>query len=228
MPAVLEWIAAARPQTGPAAPAPLEPLSAVMQREGEVWRFDYDGRVIHVRDSKGVRDLAVLLASPGVEMPAGEIEARAEAAADGAPRADASAAAEAGLAVHASADAALTGLDATAKSQYRSRLEELREEIEQAEGWNDPERAARAREEMDLIASQLSAAVGLGGRDRPLASGAERARLRVTRAIHTAIRRLGEQDEALGYELGATVRTGSFCAYEPDPRRPISWRIDGG
>ena len=52
---------------------------------------------------------------------------------------------------------------------------------------------------MDLIASELSAAVGLGGRDRPQASGAERARVRVTRAIHTAIRRLGEQDEALGY-----------------------------
>ena len=104
----------------------------------------------------------------------------------------------------------------------------MREEIEEAEGWGDTERAARAREEMDLIASELSAAVGLGGRDRPQASGAERARLRVTRAIHTAIRRLGEQDEALGYELGATVRTGSFCAYEPDPRRPVSWRVESG
>ena len=104
----------------------------------------------------------------------------------------------------------------------------MREEIEEAEGWGDTERAARAREEMDLIASELSAAVGLGGRDRPQASGAERARVRVTRAIHTAIRRLGEQDEALGYELGATVRTGSFCAYEPDPRRPVSWRVESG
>jgi hypothetical protein len=228
LPGILEWTAAARPDSGPAAPPPLEAVSAGMHREGEVWRFDYDGRVIHVRDSKGIRNLAVLLASPGVEMPAADVEERAGQSGDGARRTDAPAAAEAGLAVHATADSPLAGLDATAKSQYRSRLEDLREEIEQAEAWSDPERAARAREEMDLIASQLSAAVGLGGRDRPLASSAERARLRVTRTIHTAIRRVGEQDEALGYELGATVRTGSFCAYEPDPRRPISWRIDGG
>jgi hypothetical protein len=228
LPGVLEWIAAARPDASPAPPPPLEALSAGMHREGEVWRFEYDGRVIHVRDTKGIRNLAVLLASPGVEMPAGDVEELAGRPGDGAPRAEASAAAEAGLAVQASPDSPLAGLDATAKSQYRSRLEDLREEIEQAEAWSDPERAARAREEMDLVASQLSAAVGLGGRDRPLASSAERARLRVTRTIHTAIRRVGEQDEALGYELGATVRTGSFCAYEPDPRRPISWQIDRG
>jgi AAA ATPase domain len=222
LPVLVEWVAAARPKEAPAAPEPVDSASAAMRREGEVWRLDYDGRVIHVRDSKGVRHLAVLLASPGVELPAGEVEVRA----DGASVAGEAAAAEAGLAVQASADAALAGLDATAKREYRQRLEDLREEIEQAEAWSDPERAARAREELDLIGSQLSAAVGLGGRDRPLASGAERARLRVTRAIHTAIRRVGEQDEALGYELRATVRTGSFCSYEPDPRRPVSWRIE--
>jgi hypothetical protein len=79
-----------------------------------------------------------------------------------------------------------------------------------------------------MIGAELAAAVGLGGRDRPLASGAERARVRVTRAIHAAIKRIGELDEGLGYELGATVRTGSFCSYEPDPRRPVSWHIEGG
>jgi len=218
LPAVLEWIAAARPDRDRAAPAAavaLESPAATMQREGEVWRFDYDGRVIHVRDSKGVRNLAVLLASPGVELAAGDVEALADGSGVGA-------------AAQVAPDVALAGLDATAKGQYRQRLEDLREEVEEAQAWSDPERAARAQEEMDLIASELSAAVGLGGRDRPLSSGAERARLRVTRAIHTAIRRLGDQDEDLGYELGATVRTGSFCAYEPDPRRPVSWRIEQG
>ena len=79
-----------------------------------------------------------------------------------------------------------------------------------------------------MIGSELAAAVGLGGRDRPLASGAERARVRVTRTIHNAIRRIGEQDDELGYELGATVRTGSFCVYEPDPRHPVEWRVKSG
>jgi hypothetical protein len=232
LPALLEWIAAAREGLGEAPVPPeqpaAEPRAAGMQREGEVWRFDFGGRVIHVRDSKGIRILAVLLSAPGVEIAAVDAEARAGESRDGAVAADAPAAADAGLAVQASANTALVGLDATAKDEYRRRLEDLREEIEQAEAWRDPERAARAREEMEMIGSELAAAVGLGGRDRPLASGAERARVRVTRTIHNAIRRIGEQDDELGYELGATVRTGSFCVYEPDPRHPVEWRIESG
>jgi hypothetical protein len=226
--ALLEWIAAARGDQDQAPPPAAEPLAAGMHREGEVWRLDYGGRVIHVRDSKGIRILAVLLSAPGVEIAAVDAEARAGESGDGALGADASAAADAGLAVRASMDTALVGLDATAKEEYRRRLEDLREEIEQAEAWSDPERAARAREEMEMIASELTSAVGLGGRDRPLASGAERARVRVTRTIHNAIRRIGEQDDQLGYELGATVRTGSFCVYEPDPRHPVTWSIESG
>jgi hypothetical protein len=226
--ALLEWIAAARGDQGEARPAAVEARAVAMRREGEVWRFDYGGRVIHVRDSKGMRILAVLLSTPGVEIAAVDAEVRAGQTGDGAVATDASAAADAGLAVHASADSALAGLDKAAKDQYRRRLEDLREELEQAEAWRDPERAARAREEMEMIGSELAAAVGLGGRDRPLASGAERARVRVTRTIHNAIRRIGDQDDELGYELGATVRTGSFCVYEPDPRHPVEWRIESG
>jgi hypothetical protein len=222
--ALLERIAAAREGSGPRPARAGDRLEARLHREGEVWRFDFDGRAIHMRDSKGVRHLAVLLGAPGVEIPAGEVESRAGAQGNH----NAALAQEAGLAVQAAPDAPLAGLDETAKQEYRRRLEDLREEVEQAEAWSDPERAARAREEMDLIGAELAAAVGLGGRDRPLASGAERARVRVTRAIHGAIKRIGELDEGLGYELGATIRTGSFCAYQPDPRRPVTWHIDGG
>ena len=119
-------------------------------------------------------------------------------------------------------------LDSQAKAEYRSRLEDLRAEIEEAEAFNDPERAARAREEMDFIAHELSAAVGLGGRDRRVASAAERARVNVTRALRREIRRIADEDAGLGRELETTVRTGTFCAYEPDPRRPVAWDVDAG
>jgi AAA ATPase domain len=233
LPALLESIAAARVDHGQAPPAPErraagEPRVAGMHREGEMWRFDYGGRAIHVRDSKGMRILAVLLSAPGVELAAVDAEARASHAGDGASSTDGAAAADAGLTVRTAPDAALVGLDARAKEQYRHRLEDLREELEQAEAWSDVERASRAREEIELIGSELAAAVGLGGRDRPLASDGERARVRVTRTIHAAIKRIGEQDSELGYELGSTVRTGSFCVYEPDPRHPVSWRVEDG
>jgi hypothetical protein len=231
--ALLEWIAAAREDqdgtpVAAASPVAAEPLIAGMHREGEVWRVEYGGRVIQVRDLKGMRLLAVLLGAAGVEMAAVDVEARAGQLHHGAPEAQASAAADAGLTVHASADPALPGLDATAKEAYRRRLEDRREELEQAEAWGDMERAARAREEIDLIASELAAAVGLGGRDRPLSAGAERARVRVRKSVSNAIERIGEHDEGLRQELRSTVRTGNFCVYEPDPRNPVTWRIEDG
>ena len=82
---VLEWIAAARPDTDTPAPPPVASLSAVLQREGDLWRVDYDGRVVHIRDSKGIRTLAVLLASPGVELPAGDVETLANGSGHGEP-----------------------------------------------------------------------------------------------------------------------------------------------
>jgi hypothetical protein len=123
-------------------------------------------------------------------------------------------------------DDAGPGLDPEAKAAYRGRLEDLREELEEAESFNDPERAARAREEMEFLARELAGAVGLGGRDRKAASNAERARVAVTKAVRATLKRIGEMDSELGQELVATIRTGTFCSYEPDRRRPVAWQVE--
>jgi hypothetical protein len=195
---------------------------ASLRREGDVWLFDYSGSAVRVRDSKGLRYLARLLESPGVEIHALELAGAGDGDGDGV---DAATAADAGLSA-SGGEGAGPVLDAEAKAAYRSRLEELREEIEEAEAFNDPERAARAREELDFVGRELAGAVGLGGRDREAASNAERARVNVTRAIRTLLKRIGEYDADLGRELESTVRTGTFCAYEPDPRQPVSWSIE--
>ena len=122
-------------------------------------------------------------------------------------------------------DDAGTVLDERAKAAYRARVEELQAEIDEAEEWNDSERAARAREELDFLVEELAAATGLGGRDRRLGSDAERARVNVTRAIRTSMARIGEHHPELAAHLERTVRTGTFCVYEPDPRAPISWTL---
>src|SRR6266498_1363890 len=116
-------------------------------------------------------------------------------------------------------------LDPEAKAQYRARLDELDEELRDAERANDRERAARATNERDAVAHELAAAVGLGGRDRKAASDAERARVNVTRAIKAALDRIGEHSPALGRHLEATLRTGQFCSYVPDPRVLVRWEL---
>ena len=114
-------------------------------------------------------------------------------------------------------------LDATAKAAYQARLAELGAEPEEAEAGNDPARASRARAEREFLVAELARAVGLGGRDRRAASHAERARLNVTRAIRAAVANLARDHPSLGRHLAATVRTGRYCSYIPDPRAPITW-----
>ena len=183
-----------------------------------------DGELFRLRDAKGLVHLAQLLSRPGEELHALDLVAHAEGGMD--PRAIAgSVAGELSIRAGGQADVGPT-LDAEAKRSYRDRAVELRDELEEAESFNDPERAARAREELAWIAEQLTGAVGLGGRDRRTGSDAERARVNVTRAIRAALRRVGERDEELGRHLQGTVRTGTFCSYEPDPSEPLAWTVD--
>jgi hypothetical protein len=115
-------------------------------------------------------------------------------------------------------------LDARAKAAYKARIDDLRAEIEEAESFNDPDRAGKARDELEFVARELARAVGIGGRDRRAGSHAERARLNVTRAIHAAQRILTREHPSLGHHLSLTIRTGRYCSYTPDPRLPIRWQ----
>jgi non-specific serine/threonine protein kinase len=131
--------------------------------------------------------------------------------------------AEPGL--HVSGGDAGSLLDPQAKAEYRRRLTELEGELEEAEVWGDPERTARAKEELDFLTRELAGAVGLGGRDRKAASAAEHARINVTKAIRSALTRIRKNSPALGLHLDRTIRTGAFCSYIPDPRSAVPWQL---
>jgi hypothetical protein len=49
---------------------------------------------------------------------------------------------------------------------------DLASEIAEAESWNDPERAARAEQERDVLLRELTVAAGTQGRARLLAADA--------------------------------------------------------
>ncbi|MDQ3645414.1 MAG: hypothetical protein M3345_00595, partial [Actinomycetota bacterium] len=63
------------------------------------------------------------------------------------------------------------------------------------------------------------------GRDRKAASQAEKARVNITKSVKDALRRIDENHAPLGEHLRTTIRTGTFCAYLPDPRLQISWKV---
>jgi catechol 2,3-dioxygenase-like lactoylglutathione lyase family enzyme len=208
--------------TAAAAAAVAEVEGNLFRQEGEYWTISYEGAVVRLRDAKGLRHLARLLAHPGREFHAVDLEA-AQSRPSPAVVGPGGRAGGGELAVRPDLGDAGVLLDATAKAAYRARLTELQAELEEAEGGNDPTRAAKARHELEFLVAELARAVGLGGRDRRAASHAERARLNVTRAIRAAMANLACDNPALGRHLAATIRTGRYCAYLPDPRAPIAW-----
>ena len=46
--------------------------------------------------------------------------------------------------------------------------------------------------------------------------------------IAAALARIGGHDPALARLLSDTVHTGASCRYDPDPDRPVSWRLGTG
>jgi tetratricopeptide (TPR) repeat protein len=223
--------AAAEPGIVPATPVHVAGAAAsgfgppAFYRHGDIWTIGTPGQQIQLRDAKGLGHVARLLAAPHVEFHALDLVG-------GAPAAGATPAAAvvvgAGIEVRPRGESdAGPVLDNQAKAAYRARLAELREEIDEADSFNDPERAARAREELAFVARELAGAVGLHGRDRKSGSDAERARVNVTRAIRTALKRVTEHDEVLGRRLGAAIRTGTFCVYEPPPGEDPVWDLAG-
>ncbi|HET6509651.1 MAG TPA: AAA family ATPase [Baekduia sp.] len=200
----------------PAAPAA---PSATFRLEGEFWTVT-GTETVRLKNRKGLQYLATLLERPDVEVHSidlvgGPVDAAARGRSAGGQD----------VALGAAGGDAGELLDAAAKAAYRERLEELREDLEEAERFHDVERAARLREELEFIGQELARAVGLGGRDRKAGSAAERARVNVTRAIRGAVKAIAEHDARLGHHLERSIRTGVFCAYEPGPSGPDSWRV---
>ncbi len=186
---------------GASDPAP-RARAGVLRREGEVWALSYDGRTVRLRHTKGIGDIARLLAQPGREIPVLDLASEGQAVPHGdtGPR-----------------------LDATARKMYKRRLVELEDEIDDADAAADSGRSERLHAERDTLLSELSGAYGLGGRARRSGDPAERARSAVTQRIRDAMTRIEAEHPSLGGHLRRAVRTGLFCVYEPDG--PVEWEI---
>jgi hypothetical protein len=192
----------------------------VFRQEGEYWTVAYEGRTFRLRDVKGLRYIATLLASPGREIHVLEL---VSAAAGASPEPRARLADRELVASRPSDSGPL--LDEQAKDAYRLRLEQLAEELQEARDWGDPERVARLEEEIDALTQELAQAVGLGGRDRTFSSPAERARISVTKAIRTAIKLIDNQSPELAAHLDASIQTGRFCSYATPGAAPPGWSL---
>ena len=165
-----------------------------------VWTIAYEGSGAKLVELKGFHDIARMLAQPDQPLHCLELSGRA-----------------------VSFDAPADVLDEQARREYRQRIEELQQEIEQAESNNDSSRAEPVRIELDALIDELASATGLGGRDRKLGNPAERARSAVTWRIRSAIKKIRAAHPRLGQHLANSIRTGNFCVYSPESS--VTWEL---
>jgi tetratricopeptide (TPR) repeat protein len=165
-----------------------------LQQQGDVWNVAFGGQSAVVRDTKGLQILARLIGHPDAEIHVLDLSGISRAAAD-------------------SDEGPM--LDPQARDEYRRRVTELQEELEDAESMADLGRADALRSELDFITRELSRAFGLGGRSRASGDAAERARVNVRRRIKDAVDRIGEQLPEAGKYLENTIKTGKYCRYSP-------------
>lgn len=165
---------------------------------GDSWLLSYGNVEFHLKDVRGVRLLAQLVDEPGREFHVLDLSREGKTQNPVVDRGDRGEA-----------------LDEEARRQYRARVVELRADLDEAESWNDSGRAERAREELAFIERELTRAIGLGGRERRAGSASERARVNVQRRIRDAIRRIESYHPGLAKHLDRSIRTGTYCAYEP-------------
>ncbi|TWF75567.1 AAA ATPase-like protein [Pseudonocardia hierapolitana] len=186
-----------------------EPPSAgnVLRLEGGVWTVRFAGRTAHVKDAKGMRDLRVLVARPCAEVAAVDLLNP-----DGDPAVSARR--------RFGADPML---DEQARDAYRNRLRALDGEIRDALDRGADRRAASLDRERAALLDELRRSAGLGGRARRLGDDTERARQAVTARIRDTIRRLRSVHPELAEHLAASVATGTYCRYRPQP--PVTWSV---
>lgn len=175
--------------------------SAAMRRSGAVWHLAFAGKEATVPHTKGLADIARLVAAAGAEVHVLELVEAVDRSGEGGAMADRS-----------------------AIEAYRRRLTELDADLDEAALHRDDERRARAEQERQALLDELGRVSGVRGRPRAFANHpAERARKAVAGRIRDTIRKLEPVLPELAAHLQRTIVTGNYCRYRPDSTQ---WVVD--
>jgi hypothetical protein len=174
-----------------------------MHRRGGVWHISFAGASAVVAHTKGLGDIARLLAAPGTDIHALDLMDAAD---------------------RSGAAGALA--DRRALNAYRQRLADLETEKAEAAAFHDDERAVRLEAERQALLEELGRLKGAQGRVRQFANHpAERARKAIAARVRDAIGKLEAPLPELAGHLHRTIVTGTYCRYRGEAG--ITWDVDG-
>ncbi len=178
---------------------------ATLRLTGGIWSVQCGNESGSVRDVKGIGDIVQLVRRPGAEISALQLAN---------PSAPDTAAIE-------------PVIDLEALAAYRTRLDQIDQELDEATDAADLGRVEILQEEREALLAEVRRSTGLGGRVRNVANDpAERARKAVSARIRDAINRLAAVAPDLAAHLDRSILTGLRCSYTPGAGEPpITWQV---
>ena len=221
----------AEPSTGTAQPTGKQEGRPVFRKTGDFWEVSYAGKTFHLRDTRGLHFISRLLREPGKEILARELAVISDSRSQG-PMGNELPASAAVLEGELSDSPNMgdTGevsqvLDRSAIDAYKAHLKELSADRIEAEKEPNPAWLAQIEEETKFIERELRAGTGRGGKARNFALPRDKARSSGTHQIKAAIKKVSENNPDLGSHLDRTIKTGTYCSYQPDPTADIDWAL---
>lgn len=171
----------------------------IFQNQGKTWLVVYDGTPRSVRHSVGMTYICRLLQSNGQDIHAATLR---------------------GVGIGKDNTIVLGSagevIDDQARRQYKERLEEIEEELAEADDNNDLARKEKLIEEREMLNEEIAQSTGLYGKNREASSDRERARQSVSAAIHRALKAVKKEHEPLWQHLDNSLKIGEFLSYQPD------------
>ncbi len=175
-----------------------------LRREGHYWRVWFENAYTLLKDSMGLRYLARLLQAPERYWACEELMA-----------------AEAGPQYPAPHISVSEATDMRALRRYRQRLEQLEDELAEAERLGEADTLLELKEEHQHLERYLRSVTGLRGAPRRFRDEGERARQAVSVALKRALKELEQHHPPLQHHLQRSLKLGRSCVYRPSP--PVSW-----
>ena len=180
----------------------LASTTSSFRRAGPLWHVTYHGMHASIPHSKGLADLAVLLAKPGSDVSALVLAGNQQPPAQGG-----------------------TITDRTALAAYRKRLRDLDDDLDESIRHHDIARTEHLTAERTAILDELRRSTTSTGQPREFSNRpAERARKAVSARIRAAIDTITTALPELGDHLDRTVITGTHCRYTLAPHN--CWDVD--
>lgn len=211
------------PSAQPLTPNPQPSAPNVFRREGDYWTVGYASLAVRLRDAKGMHHILCLLREPGREFHVMDLLAMTDQLPSTSLRTEQRRHLVSQRLPISQLPDSRSFPDRQAKAAYQRRLEELRDEMEEAERFNDPTRIGKARAEIDFITMELATAYGVGQHARARSEEVEKARKTIANRIRTVLTKIQRVHPVLWRHLSTTLKTGTFCSYTPE--KPMNWDL---